>query len=95
MARRHRIDMRRVSLRIRINELFSQSRSSAGSRSIVAMLRNEGINVGRFKVRGLMREQRLINKQPGSHAYKKATVERPDIPNVLDRQFTVAAPNWV
>ncbi|MBK5012375.1 IS3 family transposase [Pseudomonas sp. S60] len=42
-----------------------------------------------------MKEQGLISKQPGSHAYKKATVERPDIPNVLDRKFTVAAPNKV
>lgn len=95
LARRHRIDVRRVGLRSRINELFSQSRSSAGSRSIVAMLGDEGVEVGRFKVWGLMKEQGLISKQPGSHAYKKATVERPDIPNVLDRQFTVAAPNTV
>lgn len=93
LARRRRIDVRRVSLRNRINELFSQSRSSAGSRSIVAMLRDEGVEVGRFKVRSLMKEQGLISKQPGSHAYKKATVERPDIPNLLDRQFAVAAPN--
>lgn len=95
LARRRRIDVRRVSLLSRVNQLFSQSRSSAGSRSIVAMLRDEGIHVGRFKVRGLMKEQGLISKQPGSHAYKKATVERPDISNVLERQFTVAAPNRV
>ncbi|MBF7145047.1 IS3 family transposase, partial [Pseudomonas sp. LY10J] len=95
LARRRRIDVRRTGLRSRINELFSQSRSSAGSRSIVAMLRDEGIKVGRFKVRGLMKEQGLISKQPGSHAYKQATVERLDIPNVLDRQFTVATPNKV
>lgn len=36
-----------------------------------------------------------MSKQPGSRMYKKATVERPDIPNVLDRKFTVAAPNKV
>ncbi|WP_237720908.1 IS3 family transposase [Pseudomonas asplenii] len=95
LARRRRIDVRRVSLRSRVNELFSQSRSSAGSRSLVAMLRDEGVEIGRFKVRRLMREQGLISKQPGSHAYTKTTVERPDIPNVLDRQFTVAAPNVV
>lgn len=93
LARQRRIDVRRVSLRSRINELFSQSRSSAGIRSIVAMLREEGVEVGRFKVRGLMKEQGLISKQPGAHAYKKATVECPGIPNLLDRQFTVAAPN--
>jgi hypothetical protein len=27
----------------------------------------------------------LISKQPASHNYKKATVERPDIPKVLER----------
>lgn len=37
----------------------------------------------------------LISKQPGSHAYKKATVERPDIPDVLYREFSVASPNKV
>lgn len=36
-----------------------------------------------------------IIKQPGSHAYKKATVERPDIPNVLERAVDVTAPNQV
>ena len=42
-----------------------------------------------------MREMNLISKQPGSHTYKKATVERPDIPNVLNREFAVASPNQV
>ncbi len=59
------------------------------------MMREDGVEIGRFKVRKLMSEMKLISKQPGSHAYKKATVERPDIPNVLDRAFTVSAPNQV
>jgi len=50
---------------------------------------------GRFKVRKLMREMNLISKQPGFHAYKKATVEQPDIANVLDRVFNVTSPNKV
>jgi len=45
--------------------------------------------IGRFKVRRLWAEIGLICKQPGPHAYKQATVERPDIPNILDRQFDV------
>lgn len=56
------------------------------------MMKEDGMQIGRFKVRKLMREMNLISKQPGSHAYKKATVERPDIPNVLDRGFSVASP---
>ncbi len=59
------------------------------------MLQDEGEKIGRFKVRSLMRELSLVSKQPGSHAYKKATVERPDIPNVLNRAFDVDAPNQV
>lgn len=51
--------------------------------------------MGRFKIRRLMQEQGLICKQPGSHAYKQAKAERPDIPNHLDREFTVAQPNEV
>ena len=78
-----------------MSELFSQSRSATGSRSIMFMMREDGIEIGLFKVRKLMNEMKLVSKQPGSHAYKKSTVERPDIPNVLDREFTVAAPNEV
>ncbi len=59
------------------------------------MMKEDGLQIGRFKVRRLMREMNLVSKQAGSQAYKKATVERPDIPNVLEREFTVSAPNEV
>jgi len=88
-------DVKRLLLRSRVNELFTQSRSAAGSRSIMFMMREDGIEIGRFKIRKLMSEMKLISKQPGSHAYKKAAGERPDIPNALDRAFTVSAPNEV
>jgi putative transposase len=52
------------------------------------MMREDGTNIGRFKLRKLMSELKLISKHPGLHSYKKATVERPDIPNVLDRGST-------
>ncbi|HBP1009538.1 IS3 family transposase [Pseudomonas aeruginosa] len=93
--RRRRVDARRVALRSQVNQLFSQSRGSAGSRSILGMLREEGVTIGRFRVRRLMRELGLVCKQPGSHAYKQATVERPDIPNRLNREFATEHPNQV
>ncbi|WP_369353183.1 IS3 family transposase [Pseudomonas aeruginosa] len=93
--RRRRVDARRVALRSQVNQLFSQSRGSAGSRSILGMLREEGVTTGRFRVRRLMRELGLVSKQPGSHAYKQATVERPDIPNRLNREFATEHPNQV
>lgn len=60
-----------------------------------AVMQEDGEQIGRFKVRGLMRELGLISKPPGSHAYKKTTVERPDIPNTLNREFNVPEPNKV
>ncbi|WP_128551969.1 IS3-like element IS222 family transposase [Pseudomonas aeruginosa] len=93
--RRRRVDARRVALRSQVNQLFSQSRGSAGSRSILGMLREEGVTIGRFRVRRLMRELGLVSKQPGSHAYKQATVERPDIPNRLNCEFATEHPNQV
>ena len=58
-------------------------------------MRDEGEQQGRFKVSSLMRELDLVSKQPGSHVYKRATVERLDIPNILNREFDVPAPNQV
>ncbi|WKD50559.1 IS3 family transposase [Microbulbifer spongiae] len=94
-SRKNSIDVSRVQLCARVNEVFKRSRSAAGSRTIVGIFNNQGITIGRFKVRRLMREAGLICKQPGSHNYKKATVERPDIPNELDREFNVEMPNQV
>lgn len=59
------------------------------------MMRDNGVAIGRYKVRGLMQELGLVSKQPGSHTYKQATVERLDIPNLLNREFDVSAPNQV
>ena len=42
-----------------------------------------------------MRELGLVSRQPGSHAYKQATVERPYIPNRLNRAFATERPNQV
>ncbi len=85
-------DVKRLVLRSRVNELFTQSRSAASSRSIIFMMHEDGITIGSFKVRKLMSEVKLISQQPCSH---KPPVERPDIPNVLGRAFTVPAPNGV
>ncbi|BCR04004.1 transposase [Desulfuromonas versatilis] len=93
--RRKKIDVERLRLRAKATEIFNKSRQSAGSRSIMSKLRQDGEIVGRFKVRRLMKEANLVSKQPRPPAYKVAKVERPDIPNHLDRQFDVQQPNQV
>lgn len=40
-----------------------------------------------------MKDAGLVSKQPGAHAYKVARAERPDIPNLLAREFAVPQPN--
>lgn len=93
--RRKHIGPEKVALRSKINQLFNESRSSAGSRTIAGLMREDGYRIGRFKVRSVMRSLGLVSKQPGRHAYKSATVERLDIPNHLNRDFAVPAPNQV
>jgi putative transposase len=87
-----------MSARARISCVLTSewpTRNAAGSRTLVEMMRELGHNIGRFKVRSLMKEAALASKQPGSHAYKTDDVERLDIPNLLDREFEVQAPNKV
>jgi putative transposase len=94
--RRAHPDMYRVSLRQQLKMLFDESRGAAGSRSLRAQMRQRyGVALGRFKVSRLMQEEGLVSKQPGGHAYRSATVERPEIPNRLNRAFNVSAPNQV
>jgi len=75
--------------------IFKESRGSAGSRTIVSILHAEDTTVSRFKVMRLMEDAGLQSKQPGSHSYKVATVERVDIPNTLARNFKPERPNQV
>ena len=93
--RTRHIDVERLYLRSEITRLFNRSRASAGSRSLVKMMEQKGHIIGRYKARSLMKEAGLSCKQPGKHKYKIAEHERPDIPNKLNREFTVAAPNQV
>lgn len=85
--RRRLIDVKRRILRARVKLLFDKRRQSAGTRTIVVMLRDEWLEINRFKDGTLMKEQGLTSKQSGKHAYKQVKVERPDIPNLLNRQF--------
>ena len=93
--RQVRVDVERMTLKDKVKVLFRKSRGSAGSRTLVAQLNGKGAEVGRFKVRSMMRELGLRSKQPGPPPYKHAKVERLDIPNHLDRQFSVSRPNRV
>ncbi|WP_158653285.1 IS3 family transposase [Aeromonas veronii] len=89
------INRERMQQRCELRRLFKASRNSAGSRALMSMMRELGYQIGRFKVRNLMKEAGLASKQPGAHRYKVAQSERPDIPNLLTREFDVQQPNQV
>ena len=55
------IDPEQLALRAKVRHLFGQSRGAAGSRTLVAMLAHEGIAVGRYKVRRLMKAATLTS----------------------------------
>ncbi|HAT2489037.1 TPA: IS3 family transposase [Aeromonas hydrophila] len=95
LARRRTINRERMQQRSELRCLFNESRGSTGSRALMSMMRALGHQVGRFKVRRLMKEAGLVSKQPGAHRYQVARSELPDIPNLLAREFDVQQPNQV
>jgi len=83
-------------LKARIKAIFQESKGSYGSRRILKKLQSEGHQIGRYKVRGLMRKLALKPKSP--KRYKVTTDSRHSFAvaaNVLDRKFDVAGPNQV
>ncbi len=59
------------------------------------MMRELSHQVGRFNLCRLMKVAGRTSRQPGDHAYKVARAERPDIPNLLAREFVVPQLNQV
>ncbi len=83
-------------LKAMIRAIFNESRGSYGSRRVVKKLQSEGYQIGRYKVRRLMRQLGLKAKAP--RRYKVTTDSRHSFsvaPNVLDRKFDVNEPNKV
>jgi len=85
-----------TALKRRIKEIFDQSRASYGSRRMVKQLQAEGRQIGRYKVRRIMRQLGLKAKTP--KRFKLTTDSKHSLPvasNILDRKFDVQVPNTV
>ena len=79
-------------LHMRVKKLFAKSRESLGSRELMKLLRKEGFNVGRYKVRSLMKKLGLVVKQ--RKAYKVTTKRKHShavADNLLNMNFN---PGW-
>ena len=79
---------------VHLRAAFMSSGQSYGSRRLVTVLANSGLQVGRYKVRQLMQQaslkpvwkRKFVHTTDSKHAL-------PVAPNVLARQFNPAAPN--
>ena len=76
-------------------EAHEASSGSAGARSIASMVTQAGTPLSRYRAGRRMKQLGLVSTQPPGHAYKKAEQPHLDIPNVLNREFDVKAPNQV
>lgn len=91
-----KINCKDLLLECRMKELFDASRSSLGSRELMRKLRNEGFQVGRYKVSSLMKKLGLEVKQ--RIAYKVTTKRKfgdSVADNLLNQNFNSVAANEV
>ncbi|MDC9594948.1 IS3 family transposase, partial [Xenorhabdus sp. IM139775] len=93
--RQNKPDAERVKLKSLVREAFNESNGSAGARSIATMVTAKGLPLGRWRAGKLMAEMGLTSRQQKKHRYSHREQEHIDIPNFLDRQFTVTEPNQV
>lgn len=80
----------------RIKQLFKVSRGSLGSREMVKKLRKEGIDIGRYRVRTLMKQLNL--KVVQRQAYKVTTKQKQGhqvADNQINQEFNPEQPNQV
>jgi putative transposase len=83
-----------LAMRRRMKELFAASRGSLGSRMMMWNLRSEGFEIGRERVRRLMKRMNLQVK--AKRRYKVTTDSKHALrvaENVLNREFLPQAPN--
>jgi putative transposase len=103
LARRVHIAQRRhlsdEALLVHISAVYAENRGAYGWPRIWRQLHAQGIRVGKQRVQRLMQKHGIQAR--GKRRFRVATTDSkhnlPIAPNVLDRKFTVAAPNqaWV
>ena len=102
-ARRVHIAQRRhlsdEALLVHISAVYAENRGAYGWPRIWRQLRAQGVHVGKQRVQRLMQKHGIQAR--GKRKFRVTTTDSkhnlPIAPNVLDRNFTVAAPNraWV
>lgn len=79
---------------VRVKAVFAASSGSYGSRRVCKALHDQGLMLGRYRVRGLMRQHRLrACWKRNFHATTNSAHALPVADNVLNRQFRPEAAN--
>lgn len=87
---------RKLATRVRV--IFGESHRRYGSPRIHSELRSDGVRVGRKRVARLMRREGLVARHRRRFvSTTQSRHDQPIAPNLLQRQFSVEAPNkvWV
>lgn len=77
-----------------VKNIFKSGKNTYGSRRMKIELNKAGIEIGRFKVRNLMKKLSLVVRFPKSFRFKSAK-NCDKSPNILNQNFTANAPNKV
>jgi len=83
---------------VKLQAAFAASGCAYGSRRLCTALQDDGMTIGRYRVRSLMKKHQL--RPVWKRKFVNTTDSKHDFPvssNILNRQFDVAAPNqaWV
>ncbi|WP_433543665.1 IS3 family transposase (plasmid) [Streptomyces sp. CA-294286] len=86
-----------VELTGRIREIHTDSGGVYGSPRVHAVLKREGVQVGRKRVERLMREADLAGISPRRNSFTRRDPKATLAPDLVERDFTAPAPNrlWV
>jgi putative transposase len=85
------LPLEEARLRMHIKAAHRLSNGSAGARIVTT----EGVPLSRYRAARRMKMLGLVSSQQPKHRYKKADQPHIGVPNLLERQFDVAAPNKV
>lgn len=88
---------RDVELNERIKEIHAESGGNDGSPRVHAVLKREGMRVGRKRVERLMREADIAGVSPRRKGFTRRDPKATLAPDLVNRDFTAPAPNrlWV
>lgn len=79
------INVEEVKLKAKVHEIHHEMHATSGSRRMRAELNAQGYELGRFKVRRVMKDLALNAKRPKQHRYAVIGQTSAIAPNTLNR----------